>query len=227
VLDGIRAARAFAPAGLAAAPVGMIGYSGGALATAQAAQLQATYAPELPLAGIALGGVVPDVKATVHQFDVLGLDGAIVMGVVGVDRAYPDANLTSYFNDKGKAALAASAKDCINDAVARYPGLDINTLTTTPDVLDRPEVTALLWRISPLGRPGTPTAPVYDYHGSSDELAPIGPDRELVARYCRAGVRVQHVELPGEHFSELVAGAPGALAYLGDRFAGKPAPSTC
>ena len=227
VLDGVRAAKAFGPAGLDDSPVGMMGYSGGALATAQAAQLQSDYAPELPVAGIALGGVVPDVKATVRQFDVLGMDGVIVMGIVGVDRAYPEANVKQYFNAKGKAALAASAKDCITDAGIRNAGVDINTLTTVPDALDIPAVTALLWRMSPLGRPGTPMAPVYDYHATSDELAPIGPDRDLVARYCRDGVRVQHVEMPGEHFSGLVTGAPGALAYLGDRFAGKAAPSTC
>jgi hypothetical protein len=88
-------------------------------------------------------------------------------------------------------------------------------------------LTTLLRDSSPLGRPGTPSAPVYDYHATQDELAPIGPDRELMARYCAAGVPVQHVEFPGEHLSEVAVGAPGALSYLGDRFAGLPAPSNC
>ena len=51
--------------------------------------------------------------------------------------------------------------------------------------------------------------------------------RDLVARYCRDGVRVQHVEMPGEHMTGLVTGVPGALAYLGGGFCGEPAPSTC
>ena len=57
VLDGIRAAQAFAPDGLnAKAPIGMIGYSGGALATDWAMQAQPSYAPNLRFAGVALGG---------------------------------------------------------------------------------------------------------------------------------------------------------------------------
>jgi hypothetical protein len=40
-------------------------------------------------------------------------------------------------------------------------------------------------------------------------------------------VPVQHVELPGEHFSEVVAGAEGVLSFFADRFAGRPPTSTC
>ena len=48
VLDGIRAALRFGPAGLAgpSTPVGLWGYSGGAQATARATELQPGYAPD-------------------------------------------------------------------------------------------------------------------------------------------------------------------------------------
>jgi Secretory lipase len=73
VLDGIRAALIFAPAGFSwRTPVALWGYSGGALASSLAAQLQAVYAPELKFAGIALGGEVGDLKATFTGLQRLG-----------------------------------------------------------------------------------------------------------------------------------------------------------
>jgi len=54
VLDGIRAAIAFEPAGFDdATPIGLWGYSGGGQATLFAAEQQPTYAPELNIVGAA------------------------------------------------------------------------------------------------------------------------------------------------------------------------------
>ena len=83
-----------------------------------------------------------------------------------------------------------------------------------PGVESTPAVVNLLHSISPLGIPGTPTAPIYDYHSAVDELAQIGPDRQLIRRFCAGGVKVDHVEtLLGEHVAVAVTGAPGAVAY--------------
>jgi len=228
VLDGVRAARAFAPAGLGSAAIGLWGYSGGALASDLAAQLQPTYAPELKLAGVALGGVVGDLDATLHAFNASAFGGAIVVGLVGLDRAYPEQHLTQYPNAAGKAAMANSQTDCITDAAVKYPFLDVASYEATPGAIDLPQVKSFLHSVSPLGIAPNPIGPIYDYHSVFDELAPIGPDRTLMARYCAAGVKVQHVEdYASEHLILTATGALGAIAYLGDRFAGKPAPSNC
>ncbi len=69
VLDGIRAARAFTPAGIArSARIGLIGYSGGALATDWAIQMQAAYAPGLRFAGTALGGTPAQLPTALSAF---------------------------------------------------------------------------------------------------------------------------------------------------------------
>jgi triacylglycerol lipase len=97
-----------------------------------------------------------------------------------------------------------------------------------PSSLELPQLVRLLRRISPLGFPGTPEAPVYEYHAVADELAPIGPARELVERFCGAGVTVQHYEdYASEHISLVATGAVGAVDYLQNRFEGAPAPSNC
>jgi Secretory lipase len=90
VLDGIRAATHFAPAGISAsAPIGIMGYSGGSIATAAAIQAQPDYAPELRLAGAALGGTVGDLRATLLQFNAGPAGGAILIMFAGMDRPTP------------------------------------------------------------------------------------------------------------------------------------------
>ena len=229
VLDGLRAALAFGPAGLAPRTrLGIWGYSGGAFATSIAGQLQSAYAPELNLSGVALGGVVAEIRRTIDAFSGSPVGGAIAMGVNGPLKAFPEYDLGQYLSPAGRAKVAAASRDCIGDAVARYPFLSIQQIEAFPGALDAPPVAHLLHANSPLGIPGTPTAPVYDYHATFDELAPVGPDRELVHRYCDAGQVVEHVEHPlAEHVSETVSGAPGALAFFSQRFAGQAPRNTC
>jgi Secretory lipase len=229
VLDGIRAALRFAPAGFGAGtPIALWGYSGGALASSLAAQLQPLYAPELKLTAVALGGEVADVYATFKAFNGTAFGGGIVVGYVGLDRSYPSANLEQYLNPAGRSVLAANQTECLADTAAKYPFFNIARYEAVPNAIGLPAVQSLLRSVSPLWFGGTPTAPVYDYHAVFDELAPIGPDRALMHRYCAAGVSVYHVEdLLGEHISEAVTGALGAIAYLTHRFAGRPAPNNC
>jgi predicted alpha/beta hydrolase len=97
-----------------------------------------------------------------------------------------------------------------------------------PDVIDEPGPTRLLTAMSPATMSAAPSAPVYMYTTLDDEFAPLSAALKLAARYCAAGVRVQQVtDPPSDHIAESVVGAPAAVNYLADRFAGKPAPSTC
>ena len=230
VIDGVRAALRFGPAGFEAGktPVGLWGYSGGALASTLAAQLQPRYAPNLQFDGVALGGTPADIEATMQAFSGGPAGGAIAVGLVGADRSYPRFNIPQYLNAFGRQALADSRSDCIGDAVARYPGARFEDFASDPGVIDLPAVQRLFRKMSPLWFRGEPAAPVYEYHAVADELAPIGPARLLVQRFCDAGVRVQQVEdYTSEHVSLVASGAPGAMDSLAARFAGEPAPSTC
>ncbi|MFF2083220.1 lipase family protein [Nocardia sp. NPDC058176] len=230
VLDSIRAARAFAPAAVdPAAPIGMWGYSGGAQATAIAAQAQSTYAPDLRLNGVVLGGVVADPEATLSGFSGGFVGGAAVVGLVGLNRSYPDAGVAQYLNESGRAMLAVSQADCLHDAALAYPFLDVAALEAWPgSITDNPELSKVVRRASPLFYPGIPAAPVLVHHAVGDQFAPIDGARALAEKYCAGGIAVQRVENPfGEHASEAVVGSSTAMAYLADRFAAKPASSTC
>ena len=229
VLDGLRAARVFKPADIApSAPLALWGYSGGALASARAAQLQPSLAPELRLAGVALGGVVADLKATFLAFNGGPAGGAVPMALSGLDRSYPDMNILQYLNGAGRQTVAASAHDCIADGIVRHPFWNIASYESRPDVIDDPGLTASLTNISPAAMSLAPTGPLYMYTSQTDEFAPLGPALRLAACYCAAGVTVDQVtDPPTDHVAELAVGGPGALTYLADRFAGKAPPSTC
>lgn len=228
VLDGVRAVRSFGPAGLASSPIGLWGYSGGAFATANAAQLQPRYAPELPVRAVSLGGLLGSVRATIDAFDGSIAGGAIPMGMHGFARSYPELHIRDRLNPSGQAKYDAEAADCIFDAAARYPFLRVSEIEAAPNMLDRPRIAAMLRSNSPLHRAGAPTAPVYAYHARLDEFAPIGPARATLRNYCAAGVPVQYDEkLLGEHLTEIVLGVPGAIGFLARRFAGRPPRNNC
>jgi hypothetical protein len=229
VLDGIRAVRGFAPAGVAAdAPTALWGYSGGSLASVTAAQLQSSYAPDVHLRGVALGGLVADIHASIDKFDGSYAGGAIPMGINGFLRHYPELHLEQYLKASGMAKVEASSHDCIYEAAARFPLLKLSDIEAVPGALDQPPVAAMLDQNSPLYRAGTPQAPIYHYQSVHDELAPIGPARALLRKFCADGAVVQSVERKfGEHLTEVALGAFGALGFLSNRFAGRPPVNTC
>jgi hypothetical protein len=150
------------------------------------------------------------------------------MGVATVSRAYPEAHLTDYLNQKGRAVLESVARECGPQAQLKYPYGGLDALSVEPDVLDKPEITSFLRSISPLGLPGAPTAPVLFWHGTLDEVALVGPVRELRRKFCDAGATVEYVENPlAEHAVGAALMVPVAMGYLAGRFSGRPAPSNC
>lgn len=228
VLDGVRAARGFAPAQLNHAPIGLWGYSGGSFASVTAAQLQPRYAPELHLRALALGGLVGNIRSTIDAFSGSFAGGAIPMGIVGFLRAYPGLHLEQYLNASGRAKVAASAHDCIFEATPRYPFLRTSSIEATPNALDAPPIAKMLAANSPLHFRGAPHVATYWYHAYADELAPFAPARATLRKFCAAGTSVQAALKPiGEHLTEAVLGAPGAIAFLQARFAGRTPVDSC
>lgn len=225
VLDGIRATRNFSAAGVSAdAPVGLWGYSGGAMASAWAAAAQPSYAPDVKLAGVALGGTPASLAATAKAFNAIpGVSSAINVAFAGIDRSYPERNISQYLNETGRAQMRAAGNDCVYSGITRNPFASLANSGVTDAELD-----TMVKGISPLDFPGTPKAPILMYNSIIDEFAPIGPARQLAKRYCDAGLRLKKVEsFLGEHALYAITGAPVAVSYLADRFAGKAAPTTC
>lgn len=230
VLDGIRAAERFAPAGLAGAhtPVGLWGYSGGGLATAWAAELAPAYAPELNFAGFAEGGVASDIGVVARNING-GVGSGIYLGAaIGVARAYPELiDLETLLNPDGKKMEQNISNECIEQYVPQYAFKKIERYTVNHvDPLTLRSVQQAI-AIDRLGQ-HKPAGPIYLYHAMLDELIPVRLADALVRRYCAEGVTVDYVkDYASEHNAYAITGAPGAVFYLAQRFAGVKAPTTC
>jgi dienelactone hydrolase len=226
VIDSIRAALHFAPAGLdpVTTPVGLWGYSGGGLATAWATELAPSYAPELALTGVAEGGVPPDITKVAKNLDGGAFSAIELAGTVGMSRAYPE--LKALFNDAGRTMATSIGEQCIEEYTSQFSFETMDTYTTVANAIDLPWVQQIMER-NRLGQ-RKPAGPIFIYHAINDELIPIAEVNALVATYCSKGVTVAFDrEVVAEHISLAFSGAPAAVSYLASRFAGIQAPSTC
>ncbi|WP_213572508.1 lipase family protein [Rhodococcus sp. USK13] len=231
VLDGIRAAQRLPQTGLGAGPVGLAGYSGGAMATNWAAALAPTYSPELNIVGAAQGGTPVNIGELADRLggtpsDAFGLGFA---AAIGLEREYPTRSpLGNGLNVEGLQLRDRMSNLCTDSILAAGAGMSLAELTDGPSILTDPSGRSVMDENSVQLYPGVPRTPMYVWHGSADPLVNIGPVRETVDKYCAQGARVQFDVIPGaDHGSATVLGVGPAFSYLGDRFAGIPAPSNC
>ncbi|QMU71445.1 lipase family protein [Streptacidiphilus sp. P02-A3a] len=227
VLDGIRAVRNFDTDGIGAAnPWALDGYSGGAEATGWAAQLQPSYAPDVPLVGAAIGGTPADPTAVAQYMDGGAFSGFEFAAAYGIATEFPQAGIKSLLNSRGQQDFATIGGECELTILGQFPFRELSQDTTVADPLGVPSVAAVLARDT-LGATA-PATPVYDYHADTDEIVPVGQDNTLVGNWCHAGGTVQEVrDLVGEHSEEAVARETSVQLFLDARFAGVPATSTC
>jgi hypothetical protein len=227
VLDGVRAARAFAPGGVSAAsPIGAWGYSGGAFATLWAAQLRASYAPDIRFAGISTGGVPADIPAIARRVDGGPQAGLAVLIVLALTRNQPESGLPGLLNDRGRALLASNATACGSDLVPAYLNAHVDDYSTVPNLLGSPAFRAAA-AVNELGATA-PDTPLYMYHSISDDVIPVAGFSALVQRYCAEGATLTAIHSPfPTHNGAAIGEALGGMNFLADRFAGRPVPPGC
>ncbi|GHF76596.1 putative inactive lipase [Kitasatospora xanthocidica] len=248
-LDSIRAATGSPATGLTPdTRVGLMGYSGGAVASAWAAALAPGYAPEVNarLVGYAEGGLLVDPAHNIRYMDgSLVWSGIIPMALIGVSRSY-GIDLSPYLNDYGRSVYRQLEHASLTDALGHYPGLSWKAMAK-PQYADPNSVEPFVTGVNRtnLGSAPTPTVPGYLAQGNAgvlegtfanppgigtgDGVMVAGDVRALARQYCATGtaaVAYQQYDALS-HFAVPAVWAPQALAWLNDRFAGRPAPSDC
>lgn len=230
-LDGVRAVKRVPELTLHNSRVAMAGYSGGGMATAWAAALQPTYAPDLELAGAATGGVPMNLETMVRA---LGTNrhpafGLAMAAAIGLEREYPDRlPVSRYMNAQGIAAAHAMANGCTNDIIAAGAGRNALDFAASTDLIGSAEAKQVVDENSLELFDGVPRIPVYEWHSPTDPLIPVDAIRNTDHRYCAAGVRLEaELTASPEHLTAAVLGLPGMVAWLDARFRGEPAPSNC
>lgn len=133
LLDAARAARAVPGASITPySRVGLYGYSQGGGASAAAAELQPSYAPEVDLAGTYAGAPPADLTSVMKGIDGSALAGALAWSINGFAQADPDLRniVEANINTTGRAALKDASTMCVGDAIFGY-GFTKSTKWTT------------------------------------------------------------------------------------------------
>ncbi|GAB5593408.1 hypothetical protein Unana1_08308 [Umbelopsis nana] len=210
------------------AHVALWGYSGGALATGWAAELQPTYAPELKIIGAAMGGTPADLNATIITVNKGPFVGLVPSGILGLAQQYPDLHkfVQSKLVPKKAAAFNKASTQCMAEDLLQFAFQDIFTYFTESNILNDPIAIKVL-NENKMGK-YVPKIPLFMYHAIHDEVIPFAPTQALVTKYCAKGTDIEFVkdEL-SEHAILAVTGAADAILWLTDRFKGIPAKKGC
>nr|WP_312880025.1 lipase family protein [Actinokineospora xionganensis] len=225
VIDMVRAGQKLPAAKLSTtAPVFFRGYSQGGGAALWAGQLQPEYGQDVKLAGVVAGGVPGDLVQVTLKLDGSRGFGFLLYALVGLDNAYPEIKLESYLNDAGRAAVAdVQNESCTLELLLKYKNKALSEYTTDTPVQD-----ALLAAVAKNKLGTMPVkVPVFQYHGSSDDIVPFGQADTLHKTYCRAGVNLTWKAYPTDHVTGIFDGNADAMTFLKDRVAGTPATPNC
>ena len=227
VLDSVRGTLDSPAAQLdgAGTEVAMMGYSGGAIATGWAAQLQPEYAPEINVVGVASGGTPADLEAAEGSMDgTLDGGGLFVGAAFGVMREYPE--LLELLNAQGLARADQIKDQCLYQLVT-HAFDSVKKYTDSPDPMREPVAQAVLNELK-MGGDLAPTVPYYLWHSTSDQLIPYRVAPALRDDWCSQGTSVTLVtDRISEHISGAFKYASPALTWLMDRYADKPVTGAC
>lgn len=246
-LDSLKAVSRWKAAGVGSrAKIGLIGYSGGAIASEWAAEMAPRYAPAIAkrLVGTAIGGVLVSPGHNLHYVEGSRVwAGVLPMALAGIARGY-GIDLKPYLNAYGAKVIRSMQKVSITSVLGAYPGLTWKQIAKRKYAV--PETVKPYVRVANkliMGRYGTPSAPLFVGQGTGGELEGsvgtkpgigkgdgvmiAGDVRTLARQYCSRGVRVQYRQYPLSHFTSVAPWLPEAYAWLVARFAGVRAPSSC
>ena len=245
-LDALRAALAEPSTGLGDnTKIGLLGYSGGAIATNWAAQLAPEYAPEIneKLVGAATGGLLVNGLHNIKYLDgSLSWAGILPMTIVGLSKSY-GIDLDPYLSDHGRRITSEIQNASISEITGGYGGITWASLVKPEykDPTSIPELVDVVNKIN-LGQAPDPEVPFFIGQATKGELDGTQPNpevgggdgvmvagdvRTVAHKICDAGNPVQYEEYPLPHTAAFAVWYPTASLWLKDRFDGKPAPNNC
>ena len=229
-LDNVRAARSL-PDVRASRDFAVWGHSQGGQASLFTGQVAAEYAPELHLIAVAGGAPVPDV-IELFSLNVKTVIGRILisMALQALSQVYNDARLEDIVTPAARPAVRKIAKNCLYSKpqiIASVP----NSLALNVTFLSKPPWGTEPWKtIAETNTPGEATigAPVMITQGGADKIVDPSATAKLVSRMCAKGQVVHYVLYDGVgHLEGGLHAAPDVASWIADRFAGKPAPTSC
>lgn len=195
------------------------GYSGGSIATAAATELQVQYAPELSIAGAAIGGAVANFSADIDYINGSAISGDVVSLILGLMAEYPA--VSAYVRSRLVPATAnvflGTYNMTLSKTTAYFSFKDIFKyfLGGRDDLYNSSVMQQVYAAETVLGTYGVPKTPLYVYKAIGDEYCPVKETDALVNKYCAFNVNVTYRRNTiGGHVAEIINGQPGALQWL-------------
>lgn len=207
--------------------IALWGYSGGALASEWATELQGQYAPELAISGAAFGGLTPNITNVMYTVSGTYSAGLVPEAVLGLASQYPATYdyLVSQLNKEGKynrTTFLAATKMTLSEAEVTFVKQDIfDYFINGQDTFNAPVVQHALNRDGYMGYHGVPQTPIYAYKAINDEVSPVADTDALLERYCGVGVNILYERNTiGGHSAEQVNGHASALKFISSILSG-------
>ncbi|KAJ1560244.1 hypothetical protein HK405_007751 [Cladochytrium tenue] len=232
VLDSLRAVINFrSTVGLSSNPMIVgTGYSGGAIGAGWAASLQSTYAPELNVKGWAVGGIPANLTGTTVYLDGTVFSGYLPAAIAGLSKpsAY-GASLVPFFEGilttAGTADIEYAETHCQLSDLLNFAGQSIQSSevqTLGDGLLYAPTFASVLnQQIMGTNATLTPTAPVFMYHATQDEVIPYQNASSLYDAWCKNGASVQlSTFAAGGHVTTVILGLVDVISFAAKAFAG-------
>ena len=232
VLDNMRAVSSFSTLGLDSAKPMIVGtgYSGGAIATGWAASLQPNYAPELDIKGWAQGGTPSNLTGTLLFIDDTLFSGFIPPAIVGLSSpsaygAQLQPLLKSVVTTKGQSVLDDAREKCAVEDIVDFSeqslfSTDIQTMGKSL-IYDSTIQSVMKQNTMGVVKSETPTAPVFVYHATQDEIIPYANASTMVDAWCSYGADVKFTTFAsGGHATTEVIGLPDTVSFVQSAFAG-------
>lgn len=212
----------------------MWGYSGGALASEWAAELQVQYAPELNFSGAALGGLTPNVTSVEDGVSGTLEAGLIPAGILGLASQYPElmAYVTAHLKPTGQynaSTFLAARNQSLDQSIQAFVFQNIsNYFINGREALVSPISQYVINRDGVMGYHGVPQMPVFAYKAIGDEVSPVADTDKLVDRYCGVGATILYQRnTVGSHVTEAGNGDARAVQFLTSIFDGKFTQTGC
>ncbi len=230
VLDAVRAARQLNEVTLADRTV-VWGHSQGGGAALWTGGIARTYAPDVPLAGVAALAPASDLPALVDNLDRVP-GGSIFASfvVAGYSSTYPDVSVDDYVRPEAQVIVREIAARCLDEPEAL---LSVgSSLAFDGSIFARDPATGAFGHRLQENVPTLPiSAPLLIAQGDADTL--VVPDRQAAyaRRLCAAGQNLEYRTYAGrDHVGVVAPDSPlvaDLVRWTADRLAGAPAPSTC
>ena len=229
-LDSVRAAHNLAEAH-AGTDFAVWGHSQGGQASLFTGQVAPSYAPDLHLVGVAAGAPPTDLE-NLFRVNIETPVGRILMamGMQAWSELYDDANLDQILVPAARPAVAKIAARCLYDPsqiAASVP----SSLLLGFTLLKVPPWETEPWKtILADNTPGkAPTGvPMLITQGEDDPIMTPSVTAAFADQLCANGETVDYRVLRGvAHLEAGHVAAPEVAEWIADRFAGKPAPSSC